>query len=136
MNFEDPSIKKNISLTLIETGLVPTTIFLNSTISRFSVFWNNPTTHYEIVSGYEVTWRVAGSSKSSSGLLSRTVNQYTVASGLISGQIYVVNVLSHVTLTGPVYSIVVSSADTTVRTGMEYDTTANTKYLKTVCTIP
>lgn len=90
------------------------------------MFWNNPTTHYEIVSGYEVTWRVAGSSKSSSGLLSRTVNQYTVASGLISGQIYVVNVLSHVTLTGPAYSIVVSSADTTVRTGMEYDTTANT----------
>lgn len=73
-----------------------------------------------------MNWRVKRSLLLSLSQLDRTVNQHTVSSGLISGQLYVVNVKSYVTLTGPAETIVVTSVDTTVRTGMEYDTTANT----------
>lgn len=102
---------------LSETGLAPTAIFLNSTSNMFFVSWNNPTTHYDLVSGYEVTWRFSGSSLNSSGPLERNVNQYTVSSGLMSGQLYEVAVISKVTLTNPAGSTVVASPYTTVRTG-------------------
>lgn len=87
----------------------------------FSVYWNNPTTHYELVSGYKVTWRFSGSSSISSGLLDRNVNQYTVSGNLIFGQLYTVNVICHVNLTNPAEGTVVVSPDTTVRTGMKND---------------
>lgn len=107
---------------LSETGMAPSVIFLNSTTSWFSVFWSNPT-DFELVSGYEVKWRVASSSADSSGLLSKTKNQYTSPSNLTSGQLYLVNVISHVTLTDPADDIVVTSNDRTVRTGMTCDVT-------------
>lgn len=103
----------------------PHHIFLNSTTSKFSVFWNNPTTHYQLVSGYEVKWGVASFSTNSSGTLSRTVNQYTVSNNLIPGQLYRVNVISYITLTGPADSTLITSTDRTVRTGTEYDVHKN-----------
>lgn len=87
----------------------------------FLVSWNHPTTHYELVSGYEVLWRFLGSSSTSSGPLEKNVNQYTVSNGLMSGQLYTVVVNSKVTLTNPADSTVVASPDTTVRTGMKND---------------
>lgn len=66
-------------------------------------------------------WRVTGSSSSTSGPQDKTVNQYTVSKGLMSGQMYIVNMISNVTLTDPTKSIVVTSADSTVRLGMKYD---------------
>lgn len=114
-----------VCFTFTEIGLVPTTIFLNSTTSKFSVFWNNPTTHYQLVSGYEVKWGVASFSTNSSGTLSRTVNQYTVSNNLIPGQLYRVNVISYITLTGPADSSLITSTDRTVRTGTEYDVHKN-----------
>lgn len=86
--------------------------------NKFSIFWNNPSTHYELVSGYEVKWRIEGSMEDSSGQLSKTVNQYTPSSNLTSGQLYIVNVISHVTLTNPVDSIVIPSSDEEVRLSM------------------
>lgn len=103
---------------LLEAGLAPTAIFLNSTTNMFVVSWNNPTTHYELVSGYEVVWKYFRSLSTSSGLLEKNVNQYTVSNGLMSGQLYTVTVISHVTLTNPAVSTVVSSPDTIMRTGM------------------
>lgn len=111
----------NICFLLSETGLAPTAIFINSTTNMFSVYWNNPITHYDLVSGYEVTWRVSGSSSISSGSLGRNVNQYTVSGNLISGQLYTVTVICHVTLTNPAESTVVVSPENTVRTGMKND---------------
>lgn len=93
------------------------------------VFWNNPTTHYELVSGYEVTWRFTGSSSHSSGPLEKNVNRYTLSSGLMSGQQYTVVVISKVTLTNPAGSTVAASPDLTVRTGMKNDIL----YLDNVC---
>lgn len=84
----------------------------------FSVFWSNPSTHYELVSGYEVKWRVASALANSSGTLSKTMNQYNVSSNLTPGQLYIVNVISHVDLTDPTQSIVVTSDDRKVRLGM------------------
>lgn len=84
----------------------------------FSVIWNNPDTHYELVSSYEVTWRVTSASTYSSGALSRTVNQFTAPSNLTSGQLYIVNVISHVALTDPADDIVVTTGDIKVRLGM------------------
>lgn len=109
-----------INVPLSETGLAPSVIFLNSTTSWFSVFWSNPTPDFMLVSGYEVTWRVASSSAISSGLLSRTKNQYTSPSNLTSGQLYLVNVNSHADLTEPTQSIVVTSGDRNMRTGAKY----------------
>lgn len=104
---------------LSETGLASTAISLNSTTSGFSVFWNNPTSQYALVSSYEVIWRVSGFSTSSSGQLGSTENQYTVTSNLVPGQLYLVNVISHVDLTDPTQSIVVASVDTEVRLGTQ-----------------
>lgn len=115
-----------MNVPLSETGLAPIDIFLNSTTSWFSVFWSNPTTDFELVSKYEVTWRVTSASADSSGLLSRTINQYTAPSNLTPGQLYIVNVISHVVLTDPADDIVVTSDDRTMRTGMTYDVTTFT----------
>lgn len=115
-----------MNVPLSETGLAPIDIFLNSTTSWFSVFWSNPTTDFELVSKYEVTWRVTSASADSSGLLNRTINQYTAPSNLTPGQLYIVNVISHVVLTDPADDIVVTSDDRTMRTGMTYDVTTFT----------
>lgn len=108
----------NIHFTLLESGIASTVISLNSMTNKFSIFWNNSSTDYELVSGYEVKWRVEGSMEDSSGQLSRTVNQYTASSNLTPGQLYIVNVISHVTLTNPADSFVVASSDEKVRLGM------------------
>lgn len=65
-----------------------------------------------------MVWRVSGSSVSSSGQLDRAVNQYTVSSYLKPGQLYIVNVMSLITLTEPAESMVVTTDDRTVRLGM------------------
>lgn len=106
---------------LSEAGLSPTNIFLNSTTNMFFVSWSNPTSDYELFSGYEVTWRFLGSSFNSSGPLVKNVNQYNVSSGLISGQLYTVTVMSKVTLTNPAGSFVQPSPDTPVRLGIKHD---------------
>lgn len=74
--------------------------------------------HYGLVTSNEVVWRVSGSSVSSSGQLDRAVNQYTVSSYLKPGQLYIVNVMSLITLTEPAESMVVTTDDRTVRLGM------------------
>lgn len=58
----------------------------------------------------------------SSDQLSRTVNQYTASSNLTPGQLYIVIVISHVTLTNPADSFVVASSDKKVRLGMHKQT--------------
>lgn len=52
--------------------------------------------------------------------LNNSESRYTVPSGLMSGQIYIVNVISHVNLTNPEQTIVVTSADSKERLGMKY----------------
>lgn len=108
----------NVCFTLLETGIASTVIFLNSTTNKFSIFWNHPSTHFELVSGYEVKWRVEGSMEDSSGQLSKTVNQYTALRNLRPGQLYIVNVISHVALTDPADNLVVTAGDRKVRLGM------------------
>lgn len=54
----------------------------------------------------------------SSEILSKTVNQYTASRNLRPGQLYIVNVISHVALTDPAYNIVVTQGDRKVRLGM------------------
>lgn len=110
----------DLCFTLLETGIASNVIYLNSTTNKFSIFWNNPTTDYELVSGYEVNWRVPGGSWISSNRLGRTVNQYTASSNLISGQLYTVNVVSQVTLSNPAGSVIVTSINRKLRTGMEH----------------
>lgn len=112
--------------TLLEKRLVPTNIYLNSKTSSFFVFWSPPNTDSELVSEYEVKWRAFGTAVQTSGRLSKSENIYNVTNGLISGQLYKVNVISHVSLTSPTKQIPVSSPDTTVRTGMTFDITAFT----------
>lgn len=69
---------------------------------------------------YEVTWKMTGSSAvESSGLLEKTVKQYTVSSYLMAGQLYIVNVISHVKLTNISASIAEHSNDATVRLGVK-----------------
>lgn len=108
----------NVCFTLLETGIASTVIFLNSTTNKFSIFWNNPSNDSELVSGYEVKWRVEGSMEDSSEILSKTVNQYTASRNLRPGQLYIVNVISHVALTDPAGNIVVTAGDRKVRLGM------------------
>lgn len=112
----------NIHFTLTVSGIASTVIALNRETNNFSIFWNNPSTDYELIFGYEVKWRVKGFMEDSSGQLSRTVNQYTASSNLTSGQLYIVIVISHVTLTNPADSFVVASSDKKVRLGMHKQT--------------
>lgn len=111
---------------LLEKRLVPTNIYLKSTTSSFFVSWSPPNTDSELVSEYEVNWRVLSTAAQTSGRLSKSKNNYNVTNGLISGQLYIVNVISHVSLTSPTEQIPVTSSDTTVRTGMKFDITAFT----------
>lgn len=67
-----------------------------------------------------MTWKANGSSGGSSGLLEKTVKQYTVSSHLIAGQLYIVNVITYAYRTNPATNIVVNSSDATVRLGMIY----------------
>lgn len=53
--------------------------------------------------------------------LGTAVNQYTASSGLKSGQLYIVNIISYATLSDPTMNIVVTTNDSTVRLGMKYD---------------
>lgn len=71
-------------------------------------------------------WRVLGTAAQTSGQLSKSENTYNVTNGLISGQLYIVNVISHVSLTSPTKQIPVTSPDTTVRIGMKFEITAFT----------
>lgn len=85
------------------------------------MFWNHPTTYYDIVSEYEVKWRVTGASQESSHRLNKTMKQHTVSSGLVSGQLYTVYVISHVNFINPPGSISVNSNDTKIRLGMKFN---------------
>lgn len=84
------------------------------------MFWNHPTTYYDLVFEYEVKWRVTGASQESSHRLNKTMKQHTVSSDLVSGQLYTVYVISHVNFINPPGSIPVISNDTTVRLGMKF----------------
>lgn len=111
---------------ILEKRLIPTNIYINSTTSSFLVFWSPPNTDSELVSEFEVKWRVTGTAGQTSDRLSKSENKYTVSNGLISGQLYIVNVISHVSLTNPPTQLPVTSPDTKVRTGMKYYITAFT----------
>lgn len=100
--------------------MAPIIIHLNSTTATLSVFWSPPTTDSELVSTYEVTWKVKGASIGPSAHLDNSKSRYTVPSGLMSGQIYIVNVISHVNLTNPEQTIVVTSAESEERLSMKY----------------
>nr|XP_034332445.1 receptor-type tyrosine-protein phosphatase eta isoform X3 [Crassostrea gigas] len=92
-----------------KSRLAPTITSITSTTSSFSVFWNPPNIDSELVTEYEVKWKVPGSSDQSSGQVNKTVNSLTVSSGLMSGQLYTVNVISHGILTNPAEAFVVTS---------------------------
>lgn len=104
--------------TLSENGLIPIITNITSTTSSISVFWSHPSNHSELVNNYEVTWRMEGTSVESSGLLDKTLKQYSMTSYLMAGQLYIVNVISHVDLTNFLARSVVHSKDATVRLGM------------------
>lgn len=53
--------------------------------------------------------------------LGTAVNQYTASSGLKSGQLYIVNIISYATLSDHTMNIFVLTNDSTVRLGMKYD---------------
>lgn len=113
--------------TFLESRLAPTITGITSTTSSFSVFWNPPNTDSELVTEYEVKWKVTGSFGQSSGRVNNSVNSLTVSSGLMSGQLYTVNVISHGDLTNPAKAFVVTSDDFQVRLGKKYDTIAITR---------
>ncbi|XP_052712082.1 receptor-type tyrosine-protein phosphatase eta-like isoform X2 [Crassostrea angulata] len=98
-----------------KSRLAPTITSITSTTSSFSVFWNPPNIDSELVTEYEVKWKVPGSSDESSGRVNKTVNSLTVSSGLMSGQLYTVYVISHGDLTNPAKVFVVTSNDSQVR---------------------
>lgn len=97
-----------------KSRLAPTITGITSTTSSFSVFWNPPNIDSELVTEYEVQWKVTGSGQSS-GRLNNSVNSLNVSSGLMSGQLYTVNVISHGILTNPAKPFVVTSDDFQVR---------------------
>lgn len=113
---------------LLEIRLAPTITNITSTTSTISVYWSHPNTYYDLLSNYEVTWKANGSSGGSSGLLEKTVKLYTVSSHLMPGQLYVVNVISHVYRTNPTKSIAVNSTDATVRLGKIFGMYLLTRY--------
>lgn len=100
-----------------DTVLAPNITKLTSTTSKISVYWSHPNTQYDLVSNYEVTWKVNGSSVETSGLLERTVKEYTVSRYLIAGQLYIVNVICHTDRSNPA----VSSDDASIRLSINYD---------------
>lgn len=114
--------------TFLESRLAPTITGITSTTSSFSVFWNPPNADSELVTEYEVKWKVTGIGESS-GRLNNSVNSLNVSSGLMSGQLYTVNVISHGNLTNPAKLFVVTSDDFQVRLGKIYDTITITRIL-------
>lgn len=127
---EQKNFKKlNIFFTFLESRLAPTISGITSTTSSFFVFWNPPNIDSELVTEYEVKWKVTGSSDQSSGRFNKSVNSLNVSSGLMSGQLYTVNVISHGDLTNPAGAFVVTSNDSQVRLGKVYDTITITRIL-------
>lgn len=114
--------------TFLESRLAPTITGITSTTSSFSVFWNPPNIDSELVTEYEVQWKVTGLGQSS-GRLNNSVNSLNVSSGLMSGKLYTVNVISHGNLTNPAKPFVVTSDDFQVRLGKIYDTITITRIL-------
>lgn len=104
-----------------DTVLAPNITKLTSTTSKISVYWSHPNTQYDLVSNYEVTWKVNGSSVETSGLLERTVKEYTVSRYLIAGQLYIVNVICHTDRSNPSSHTAVSSDDASIRLSINYD---------------
>lgn len=104
-----------------DTVLAPNITKLTSTTSKISVYWSHPSTQYDLVSNYEVTWKVNGSSVETSGLLERTVKEYTVSRYLIAGQLYIVNVICHTDRSNPSSHTAVSSDDASIRLSINYD---------------
>lgn len=84
------------------------------------MFWNHPTSYYNLISEYEVKWKVFGALQEASHSVNKTVKQHNVSSGLVSGQLYTVYVISHVNFINPQGSISVNSNDTTIRLGMKF----------------
>lgn len=105
---------------LLETRLAPTITNITSTTSKILVYWSHPSSYYDLLSNYEVTWKANGSSGGSSGLLERTIKEYTVSRHLMAGQLYIVNVITYAYRTNPATNIVVKSSDASVRLGMIY----------------
>ncbi|XP_052711656.1 phosphatidylinositol phosphatase PTPRQ-like isoform X3 [Crassostrea angulata] len=103
-----------------KTRLAPTITNITSTTSKILVYWSHPSSYYDLLSNYEVTWKANGSSGGSSGLLEKTVKQYTVSSHLMAGQLYIVNVITHAYRTNPATNIVVNSSDATIRLVPQY----------------
>ncbi|XP_061176197.1 phosphatidylinositol phosphatase PTPRQ-like [Saccostrea echinata] len=95
--------------------LTPTIIKTSSTTSNFSVFWNHPSTDYNLFNSHSVSWKASGSSLASTESTGRAATSYTVSSGIVSGQLYIVTVSSVVGLTNPISTIYVSSQEWTVR---------------------
>lgn len=74
-------------------------------------------------------WKVTDSIEHSSGRLNKSVNSHTESSGLMSGQLYIVKVISHGDLTNPAEGFAVTSNDSLVRLSMKYDTITITRIL-------
>lgn len=104
-----------------DTALAPNITKLTSTTSTISVYWSHPNTQYDLVSNYEVTWKVNGSSVETSGLLERTVKEYTVSRYLIAGQLYIVNVICHTDRSNPSAHTAVPSDGAFIRLSKNYD---------------
>lgn len=104
-----------------DTVLAPNITKLTSTTSKISVYWSHPHTLYYLVSNYEVTWKVNGSSVETSGLLERTAKEYTISRYLMAGQLYIVNVICHTDRSNPSSPTAVPSDDASIRLSINYD---------------
>lgn len=104
--------------TLSETGLIPIITDLTSTTSSITVHWSYPSNHSELVNNYEVIWRTEETSTESTGLLDKSVKQFSISRYLMAGQLYIVNVIAHVDKTYVLARSAVHSMDATVRLGM------------------
>lgn len=117
--------------TLSETGLIPIITDLTSTTSSITVHWSHPSNHSELVNNYEVIWRTEETSTESTGLLDKSVKQFSISRYLMAGQLYIVNVIAHVDKTYVLARSAVHSMDATVRLGMIFQNSLfNWKYFK------
>lgn len=114
------ALRQLIFFLFLDTELAPIITGIVSTTSTFTVFWNHPTSYYNLISEYEVKWKVSGTLQEASHSVNKTLKQHTVSSGLVSGQLYTVYVISHVNFLNPQGSISVNSNDTTIRLGMKF----------------
>lgn len=106
---------------LLETRLAPTITNITSTTSKILVYWSHPSSYYDLLSNYEVTWKANGSSGGSSGLLERTIKEYTVSRYLMAGQLYIVNVICHMDRSNPSTHTAVPSDDAFIRLSINYN---------------